>query len=104
MEVQPGIHLVTDRIDATTLTVTLIGERAGLIVDTGLPGTPAAVILPYLASLGRAPGWLQTIVNTHCHGDHRGGNGALLAVSAARALLPPSQLAHPAHPPAFLAV
>ena len=33
MEILPGIRVITDRIDATTLTVTIIGDAEGMIID-----------------------------------------------------------------------
>jgi glyoxylase-like metal-dependent hydrolase (beta-lactamase superfamily II) len=102
MEISPGIHLLTDRIDATTLTVTLIGDdEAGLIVDTGLPATAATVVLPALDRLGRPPAWLRTIVHTHCHADHVAGNTTLLAVTDARVLIHRAEAGYLADPLAF---
>src|SRR5690242_5971803 len=103
MEVLPGIHVMTDRIDATTLTVTLVGNAAeAMVVDTGLPSTPTEVILPYLTSLDRPPGWLRTIVNTHCHTDHAGGNAALVTVTDARLLVHAVEAQYVADPFSFV--
>jgi glyoxylase-like metal-dependent hydrolase (beta-lactamase superfamily II) len=104
MEVQTGIHLLTDRIDATTLTVTLIGEREGLIVDSGLPSTPADVVWPYLARIGREPGWLRTIVHSHCHADHVAGNASLLARTPAHVLIHQREAQGLADPVAYSAM
>lgn len=87
MDVQPGLRVLTDNIDATTLTMVLIGDEEGVIVDTGLPASLSKVVLPYLASINRQPSWLRTIVNTHCHSDHVGGNAELVAMSAPRVLI-----------------
>jgi glyoxylase-like metal-dependent hydrolase (beta-lactamase superfamily II) len=102
MEIVPGVRVVTDRIDATTLTVTLIGESEAVVVDTGLPTTPDNVILPYLASLDRAPTWIRTIVDTHCHTDHAGGNGRIVAASNARVLVHEIEAPYVADPLSFV--
>jgi glyoxylase-like metal-dependent hydrolase (beta-lactamase superfamily II) len=103
MEVQPGIHLINDKIDATTLAVTLVGGERALIVDTGLPTTPERAIYPYLQNLGLSPGWIETIVNTHCHLDHAGGNGSLLAANPnARLLIHASEMPYLASPLTFV--
>jgi hydroxyacylglutathione hydrolase len=102
LEIRPGVHVITDRIDATTLTVTIVGDAEAMIVDTGLPGTPDEVILPYLASLGRAPRWIRTIVDTHCHTDHAGGNATLVAVTGARLLVHAIEAPYVADPFAFV--
>src|SRR5205823_10906650 len=69
---------------------------------TGLPGTPEAVILPYLASLGRSSRWIRTIVNTHCHTDHAGGNATLVAATDARLLVHALEAPYVADPLAFV--
>lgn len=102
MEIHPGIHTITDDIDATTLTITLIGASEGLIVDTGLPKSLSGVILPYLASLNRSPTWIRTIVNTHCHSDHVGGNHALVELAAPRVLIHRREACFLADPMSFV--
>jgi glyoxylase-like metal-dependent hydrolase (beta-lactamase superfamily II) len=96
--------VITDRIDATTLTVTIIGNAEALVVDTGLPGTPDEVILPYLAGLDRSPRWVRTIVDTHCHTDHAGGNATLLAATDARLLVHAIEAPYVADPFTFVAM
>jgi glyoxylase-like metal-dependent hydrolase (beta-lactamase superfamily II) len=55
--------------------VVIAGSRAALVVDTGLPGSPAAGILPLLARLGVPP----IVLLTHPDGDHVAGTGEVLA-------------------------
>jgi glyoxylase-like metal-dependent hydrolase (beta-lactamase superfamily II) len=55
--------------------VVIAGDHAALVVDTGLPGSPAAGILPVLARLGVLP----TLLLTHPDGDHVAGTAEVLA-------------------------
>ena len=55
--------------------VVIAGGRAALVVDTGLPGSPAAGILPLLGRLGVPP----IVLLTHPDGDHVAGTGEVLA-------------------------
>jgi glyoxylase-like metal-dependent hydrolase (beta-lactamase superfamily II) len=56
--------------------VVIGGDDAALVVDTGLPGSPADGILPVLERLGVPP----IILLTHPDGDHVAGTGEVLAV------------------------
>ena len=49
---------------------------APLLIDSGL-GADVAVTLAALAGLGVAPESVATILNSHCHPDHTGGNAEL---------------------------
>lgn len=102
MDVRPGIRVITDDIDATTLTMTLIGEGEGLIVDTGLPKSLAAVVLPFLNTINRRPEWIRTVVNTHCHSDHVGGNNALVELVSPRVLIHRNEARFLADPMSFV--
>lgn len=53
-----------------------------LIIDTGLPNQEATV-LDLIATLGRKPSDVVTIVNSHGHGDHIGANVALARATGA---------------------
>ena len=55
--------------------VVIAGDHAALVVDTGLPGSPADGILPVLARLGVPP----TLLLTHPDGDHVAGTAEVLA-------------------------
>jgi glyoxylase-like metal-dependent hydrolase (beta-lactamase superfamily II) len=54
----------------------IAGDEGALVVDTGLPGTPARDLLPLVARLG-----LQhlAVLITHPDSDHLGGTAELLA-------------------------
>jgi glyoxylase-like metal-dependent hydrolase (beta-lactamase superfamily II) len=54
------------------------GERGALIVDSGLPGSPARTILPLLEALPQRPAEL-TLLLTHPDSDHCGGTAELRA-------------------------
>jgi glyoxylase-like metal-dependent hydrolase (beta-lactamase superfamily II) len=54
------------------------GERAVLIVDSGLPGSPARTILPLLERVAQRPSEL-TLLLTHPDSDHCGGTAELKA-------------------------
>lgn len=55
--------------------VVIGGDRAALVVDTGLPGSPAEGILPVLDRLGVPP----IVLLTHPDGDHVAGTAEVLA-------------------------
>jgi glyoxylase-like metal-dependent hydrolase (beta-lactamase superfamily II) len=63
--------------------VVIAGADAALVVDTGLPGAPAAGILPLLERLGLPP----VVLLTHPDGDHVAGTAELLAVHRGARLL-----------------
>jgi glyoxylase-like metal-dependent hydrolase (beta-lactamase superfamily II) len=54
----------------------IAGDESALVVDTGLPGTPARDLLPVVARLG-AQG--LAVLITHPDSDHLGGTAELLA-------------------------
>ena len=84
MTVGAAVHEVADRVfaceqpDGPRLIrqVVIGGDDAALVVDTGLPGSPADGILPVLERLGVPP----IILLTHPDGDHVAGTGEVLAV------------------------
>jgi glyoxylase-like metal-dependent hydrolase (beta-lactamase superfamily II) len=55
--------------------VVVAGSARALVVDTGLPGSPAVGILPLLGRLGLEP----VVLLTHPDGDHVAGTGEILA-------------------------
>lgn len=77
-EVAPGIHRVVFPFAGRTASVyLLVGDRATLVVDTGVDGTPRAHIEPALAELGVPPEQVRWVLATHADLDHHGGHGAM---------------------------
>jgi glyoxylase-like metal-dependent hydrolase (beta-lactamase superfamily II) len=64
--------------------VVVAGDEAVLVVDTGLPGAPAADLVPLLARLGRRD---LAVLITHPDSDHLGGTAELLATDPAARVL-----------------
>ena len=54
----------------------LIGEERAVLVDTGLAGTPEAVIVPYLERVGLSVDDVDEVIISHADVDHCGGNRA----------------------------
>ena len=61
------------------------GKEAGdlVLIDTGIPGS-AGRVLEAIASIGREPSDLRSILLTHFHADHAGSARALVEASGAR--------------------
>ncbi len=88
MEILPGVHQVTYPLTEPGVWVALDlvtgpGPEATLI-DTGLPATPKDLLIPYFRQIAMPPERVTTIVNTHFHGDHAGGNAEMKALTHAR--------------------
>jgi glyoxylase-like metal-dependent hydrolase (beta-lactamase superfamily II) len=64
--------------------IVVAGDEAVLVVDTGLPGAPAAELVPLLTRLGRRD---LAVLITHPDSDHLGGTAELLAVMPAARVL-----------------
>jgi glyoxylase-like metal-dependent hydrolase (beta-lactamase superfamily II) len=60
--------------------------EGAVLVDTGYVGSKART-LALLRSVGIEAGSVARIINTHCHCDHAGGNGAVQALSNCEILL-----------------
>jgi glyoxylase-like metal-dependent hydrolase (beta-lactamase superfamily II) len=61
----------------------LIDAPRKAIIDTGTASVPRASLLPALAEIGWQASDLRTIINTHLHSDHAGGNAEMLEASGA---------------------
>lgn len=70
----------------------LIEGQRRLLVDTGAADTPERALKPALAQLGRQLGDIDLILNTHTHGEHVSGNGAILAATSAEVLMHPAEI------------
>src|SRR5262249_51814560 len=79
VEVVPGVHAVDVGFEGVPLLVYLLHAGDWTVLDAGTAGAPTQRILPALRTLGADTGQVATLVNTHVHHDHRGGNGELLA-------------------------
>jgi glyoxylase-like metal-dependent hydrolase (beta-lactamase superfamily II) len=87
MEVAPGIHRIESDLGPRFMCQYLLAsEERMLLIDTGMPETPATVIGPYLQSIGRSLEDLDLVLITHADLDHSGGKAAIRERSP-RALL-----------------
>ena len=75
---------VTETIRRFVYVYLLVGARVH-VIDTGVDGTET-VVRDYLATLGRTPKDIATILLTHTHPDHIGAAAALKEMSGARLL------------------
>ena len=78
MEVAEGIHRVESSLGVRFMAqYILTGTDRTLLVDTGLPHTPAEALGPYLEGLGLGLAALDDVLISHADLDHSGGNRAL---------------------------
>jgi glyoxylase-like metal-dependent hydrolase (beta-lactamase superfamily II) len=86
MEVLPGVHEIRDDLSqpGVWVALNLFVDTEATLFDTGLPTTPKAKLIPYLKEIGLPATRVTTIVNTHFHGDHAGGNAEIKALCQAR--------------------
>ena len=78
MEILPGVHRIeSDLGERFMCQYLLVGRERTVLVDTGLAGTPEAMILPYLEGIGLSVSDVDEVVVSHADVDHRGGNRAL---------------------------
>ncbi len=90
VEVLPGVWQVRQDLAPVlygTYTVihVLQGDRL-VLLDTGLPNGEGEVI-ELIEQLGRRPGDVVAILNTHGHGDHIGANVALARLTGAPVMI-----------------
>jgi glyoxylase-like metal-dependent hydrolase (beta-lactamase superfamily II) len=84
MELASGVEIIETSFWGRPLNLTLFWGREVALVDTGLVGTPAESVIPYLNSIGLTPQDLSLIIITHAHADHFGGNEELWLASGKR--------------------
>ncbi len=78
MEILPGIHRIeSDLGERFMCQYLLVGEERMVLVDTGLAGTPEAIIVPYLEGIGLSVDDVDEVIISHADVDHCGGNRAL---------------------------
>jgi glyoxylase-like metal-dependent hydrolase (beta-lactamase superfamily II) len=78
MEILPGIHRIeSDLGERFMCQYLLAGEERTVLIDTGLAGTPGAVIVPYLERIGVSVDDVDEVIISHADVDHCGGNRAL---------------------------
>ncbi|WP_311223109.1 MULTISPECIES: MBL fold metallo-hydrolase [unclassified Acidovorax] len=95
----PPVHLpagitVLERGWLSANNIVLCGPEDAALVDSGYCTHAEQTVALVQASLGEGLP-LATLVNTHLHSDHCGGNAALQAAfPSLRTLIPPGQAAH----------
>jgi len=78
MEIAPGIHRIESSLGVRFMAqYVLTGDARTLLVDTGMSDTPAAVIGPYVESVGLGLAAIDDVVISHADLDHSGGNRSL---------------------------
>ena len=87
MEIAPGIHRIESSLGVRFMAqYVLTGNARTLLVDTGLPDTPAGAIAPYLESIGLGIEAVDDVLISHADLDHSGGKRALLDLHPAARL------------------
>jgi glyoxylase-like metal-dependent hydrolase (beta-lactamase superfamily II) len=79
VEGAPGIYRIESVLGPRPFSQYVLRGERSLLVDTGVAGTPEAVILPYLDSMDLSPTDLDFVLSTHADVDHFGGNAAIRA-------------------------
>jgi glyoxylase-like metal-dependent hydrolase (beta-lactamase superfamily II) len=73
-EIADGIHRIESDLGPRFMCQYVVaGREHSVLVDTGLAGTPSAVIDPYLNAAGLEP---DIVLTSHADNDHVGGNRA----------------------------
>ncbi len=73
-EIADGIHRIESDLGQRFMCQYVVaGRERSILVDTGFADTPAAVIEPYLESVGLEP---DVVLISHADNDHVGGNRA----------------------------
>lgn len=84
-----GARLVPIRCEypGTAVMAYLVPGAAPALIDTGGAAHPEGPIRAALRERGTDLAAIRTVVNTHGHWDHAGGNGAVVAASGAAVLI-----------------
>lgn len=78
MEIAQGIHRIESSLGVRFMAqYVLVGDARTLLLDTGMPFTPADALRPYLDSIGLGLEALDDVLISHADLDHCGGNRAL---------------------------
>ena len=76
MEIAQGIHRVESGLGVRFMAQNILrGTARTLLVDTGMPFTPAETLSPYLESVGLALESIDEVLISHADLDHSGGTG-----------------------------
>ena len=84
MKLSPHVETIETSFSGRPLSLALLRGKQAALVDTGLVGTPADAIIPYLHTAGLDPTRLSLILITHAHADHFGGNEEMRAASGGK--------------------
>lgn len=78
MEYLPGLHQLSIDLNGLLINqwIFVDGERA-ILIDSGGRTHPDDVIVPYLKGIGLSVGSIASLIITHAHDDHCGGNAAV---------------------------
>jgi cyclase len=71
----PGLYAYISDNDSSANATFLVGEKAILVVDTGLDEVEGRKLLKTIRAVSTLP--IKYVVNTHYHPDHQGGNAAV---------------------------
>lgn len=75
VKVLPGIHLLKVPFGPVWTGVILLTGEKNILIDTAAKDTDVdGCIVPALNAMGLNVSDIDYLVNTHCHGDHIGGN------------------------------
>ena len=86
MEVAAGIHRIESSLGVRLMAqYVLAGDARTLLVDTGMPYTPADSLKPYLESSDLGLESIDEVLISHVDLDHSGGNSALRDLHPGRA-------------------
>lgn len=79
----PNTYLLKTPFNGLWSGVFLFIGKENILVDTGATAEVVdEYIVPALADMGMSSADIDWIINTHCHGDHTGGNRRMLELSS----------------------